>query len=152
LAERPVKVGDRVALGDQEGDVQRISIRATEIALGDGSRLIVPNSDLISKPVRNVTHAGALGQVKIVLRVADEADASEVRSLLLDQMLAQAGVLHQPAPGVFLTNVADGALEFTAIASVTSPRIAFATRSELLFAMLAALKARDMKLAPPLRI
>ena len=149
LAERPVKVGDRIAIGDQEGDVRRINIRATEIEMGDRSKLIVPNSDLISKTVRNVTHGGALGQVKIVLRVADDADAAEVRALFLAQLGAHPGVMREPPANVFLTNVGDGALEFTAFAAVASARQAFAIRSDLLFAMVAELKARGVNLAPP---
>ena len=55
LAERPVKVGDWVVLGTSEGDVRRINVRATEIQLGDRSTLIVPNSEFITKTVRNMT-------------------------------------------------------------------------------------------------
>ena len=147
LAERPVKVGDWIAIGDQEGDVKRINIRATEIEMGDRSKLIVPNSDLISKTVRNVTRGGALGQVKIVIRVANDADAAEVRDLLLGRIEAHAGVLREPRPGVFLTALPDGALEFTCLATVASARQAFGIKSELLFAMVAALKDRGVRLA-----
>ncbi|WP_312688339.1 mechanosensitive ion channel domain-containing protein, partial [Escherichia coli] len=55
LAERPVKIGDWVKLGDQEGDIRRISLRSTEIQVGDKSTLIVPNSELVTKTVRNMT-------------------------------------------------------------------------------------------------
>ena len=55
LAERPVKVGDWVVLGTAEGDIRRINVRATEIQLGDRSTLIVPNSEFITKTVRNMT-------------------------------------------------------------------------------------------------
>jgi small-conductance mechanosensitive channel len=147
LAERPVKVGDWIAIGDQEGDVRRINIRATEIEMGDRSKLIVPNSDLVSKTVRNVTRGGALGQVKIVLRVGNDADAGAVRDLLVQQLAAHPGVLREPPPGVYLTSVPDGALEFTAIAAVPSARQAFGVKSDLLFAMVAALKAHDVRLS-----
>jgi len=147
LAERPVKVGDWIAIGDQEGDVRRINIRATEIEMGDRSKLIVPNSDLISKTVRNVTRGGALGQVKIVLRVANDADAAQVRDLLLGQIRAHGEVLREPAAGVYLTAVPDGALEFTCVATVETARQAFRIKSELLFAMVAALKDKGVKLA-----
>lgn len=147
LAERPVKVGDWIAIGDQEGDVRRINIRATEIEMGDRSKLIVPNSDLVSKTVRNVTRGGALGQVKIVLRVSNEADAGEVRALLLDQLATHPVVLREPKPAVYLTSLPEGALEFTAVAMVPSPRQAFATKSDLLFAIVAALKAQGVRLA-----
>ncbi|MBS0495194.1 MAG: mechanosensitive ion channel, partial [Proteobacteria bacterium] len=52
LAEQPVKVGDWVVLGDTEGDVRRVNVRATEIQLGDKSTVIVPNSEFITKTVR----------------------------------------------------------------------------------------------------
>jgi small-conductance mechanosensitive channel len=149
LAERPVKVGDWIAIGAQEGDVRRINIRATEIEMGDRSKLIVPNSELVSKVVRNVTRGGALGQVKIVLRVANDADAEKVRSLLLEQLTNHQGVLREPAPGVFLTNVPDGALEFTALATVASARQVFGIKSDLLFAMVAALKTAGVRLTTP---
>jgi small-conductance mechanosensitive channel len=113
LAERPVKVGDRIA-----------------------------------KTVRNVTHGGALGQVKIVLRVVADADPAEIRTLFLEQLAAHPGVLRDPPPGVYLTSVAGGALEFTALATVASARQAFAIRSDLLFAMVAQLKAKGVNLAP----
>lgn len=147
LAERPLKVGDRIAIGDQEGDVRKINIRATEIEMGDRSKLIVPNSDLISKVVRNVTHGGALGQVKFVLRVANDADPAEVRGLILSQIAGNPGVLREPAPSVYLTNVSDGALDFTVVAAISSARQATGIKSDLLFALVAELKARGVKLA-----
>lgn len=147
LAERPLKVGDRIAIGDQEGDVRRINIRATEIEMGDRSKLIVPNSDLISKVVRNVTHGGALGQVKFVLRVANDADPAEVRRLILDQIATHPGVLRDPPPSVYLTNVSDGALDFTVVAAIASARQATGIKSDLLFALVAELKTRGVKLA-----
>jgi len=147
LAERPVKVGDRIAIGDQEGDVRRINIRSTEIEMGDRSKLIVPNSELVTKMVRNVTPGGALGQVKIVLRVANDADAAQVGSLLLEQLTRHPSVQPEPRPSVYLTNVANGGLEFTALAAVASPRQTFGIKSDLLFAMVAELKARGVNLA-----
>jgi potassium-dependent mechanosensitive channel len=57
LTERPVKVGDWVALGGVEGDIRRINVRATEIQMSDRSTLIVPNSEFITKVVRNVTRS-----------------------------------------------------------------------------------------------
>src|SRR3546814_13767550 len=64
LAERPVKVGVWVSLGGIEGDIRRIIVRATEIQMGDHSTVIVPNSEFITKVVRNVTHSIPLGRVQ----------------------------------------------------------------------------------------
>ena len=147
LAERPVAVGDWVAIGEWEGDVRRINIRATEIELADKSKLIVPNSDLVSKTVRNVAYAGAVGRVKIVLKIDDGADPGVARDLLLAGLTGHAEVLREPAPTVYLSDVRDGALEFTAFAYVASPRQAFRVKSDLLFQIVPDLKAGGLALA-----
>ncbi len=147
LAERPIRVGDWIAIGDLEGDVKRINARATEIEMPDRSKLIVPNSDLISKVVRNVTHTGSLGRVKIVLKTADSADPMVVRDLVLSRMTAHPDILDEPAPSVFLNNIADGALEFTCFAYVAAPRAAYGARSELLFQIVPALREKGIPLA-----
>jgi potassium-dependent mechanosensitive channel len=149
LVERPLKVGDWIAIGDLEGDVRRINIRATEIEMPDKSKLIVPNSDLISKTVRNVTHGGALGRVKIVLKIVNDADPANVRDILLAEMRDHGEVLADPVAAVFLTDVRDGALEFSAFAYVASARQAYRVKSELLFRIVPALKSRGIVLADP---
>jgi len=149
LAERPVKVGDRIAVGDLEGDVRRISVRATEIEMSDLSRLIVPNSELVTKVVRNVTHGGALGLVKIVLPLATTNDPEAVRDLLLRHLKALPNALAAPPPAVYLSDVKDGAMEFTALAHLPSPRAAFKAKSDLLFQIVPDLKAHGLTLASP---
>jgi small-conductance mechanosensitive channel len=149
LAERPIRVGDWIAIGDLEGDVRKISIRATEIEMQDRSRLIVPNSELVSKSVRNVTHSDALGRVRIVLRVDDSADPTQVSDVVLGRLRGHADVLQDPAPAVFMTDARDGALEFNAFAYVSSPRQAFGVKSALLFQIVPDLKAAGIPLASP---
>lgn len=147
LAERPVKVGDWIAIGDLEGDVKRIKVRATEIEMPDRSKLIVPNSDLISKVVRNVTHGGATGRIKIVLKIDDSADPAAVSKLILARLKAHPEVLKEPAAAVYLSNVVDGALEFTAFAYCASPRAVYKARSDLLFQIVPDLKAQGIALS-----
>jgi potassium efflux system protein len=147
LAERPVKVGDWIAIGDLEGDVTRISVRATEIEMRDRSKLIVPNSELISKTVRNVTRGGSLGRVKIVLFIENGSDPGVARDLLLDRLTSHPDTLADPPAAVYLTDVRDGALEMTAFAYVSSPRKVFNAKSDLLFGIVSDLKARGIGLA-----
>jgi len=56
LLERPVKVGDRIQVGEINGDVVRIAIRSTTILTNDNINIIIPNSEFVSNQVINWSH------------------------------------------------------------------------------------------------
>ncbi|SIR65021.1 DUF3772 domain-containing protein [Pseudacidovorax sp. RU35E] len=149
LAERPVKVGDWVVLGTTEGDVRRINVRATEIQLADRSTVIVPNSEFITKTVRNMTLANAEGRVLIRLPMPLASDARHVRDLMLAACAAHPSILPTPAPSVSLEGIENGMLIFQAIAYVNSPRVAGGVKSDLLFTMLEDFKQAGLPLVTP---
>ncbi|MES2186825.1 MAG: DUF3772 domain-containing protein [Pseudomonadota bacterium] len=136
LAERPVKVGDWVSLSGVEGDIRRINVRATEIQMGDRSTVIVPNSEFITKIVRNVTLANPLGQVSFKLPMALDSDVQRVREIMLAAFAAHEGVQKEPAPSVFLESVETERIIFAANGTVASPRQSYAIKSDLLFEIL----------------
>lgn len=146
LAERPIKIGDLIRVGTDEGDVKRISVRSTEIELADHSTLIVPNSELITKSVLNKTLAGPLGRIQIQFSVPIESDADMVRTIVLDCFASEAAVLADPAPKAFIDSIIDGRIHFNCFAHVESPRAAYSTRSAVLFALLSTLRARGIEI------
>jgi potassium efflux system protein len=147
LAERPVKVGDWVTLDTVEGDIRRINVRATEIQLGDRSTVIVPNSELITKIVRNVTMANPLGRVQVLLPMPLDTDAAHVSRLLMEAMMEHPAVLKTPEPSVALEGLdVQGRLKFTATCYVSSPRNTYNTRSELWFTVLEQLRLARLPL------
>jgi potassium-dependent mechanosensitive channel len=149
LAERPVKVGDWVVLGASEGDIRRINVRATEIQLADRSTLIVPNSEFITKTVRNMTLTNAEGRVLIRLPMPLSTDAKLARELMLSACADHGGVLVAPAPSVTLEGIEGGMLIFQAIAFVQSPRLAGGVRSDVLFTLLDRFKEAGLPLVAP---
>ena len=147
LAERPVKVGDWVVVGDAEGDIRRINVRATEIQTGDRTTVLVPNSELITKAVRNRTYADAQGLVKIVLPMPLATDADLVRELVLDVFRGHPGMLEAPAPSVLIDGISDkGQVMFNATGFVASPRQAAGVRSALLFEILRRLRQLEIRM------
>ncbi|KAF1696087.1 DUF3772 domain-containing protein [Pseudoxanthomonas koreensis] len=147
LAERPVKVGDWVVVGDAEGDIRRINVRATEIQTGDRTTVLVPNSELITKTVRNRTFSNAEGLVKIVLPMPIATDSDLVRELLLEAFHAHPGILEAPAPSVLIDGISDkGQVLFSATGFVSTPRQAATTRSALLFEILRRLRQLDIRM------
>ncbi|MGH6647620.1 DUF3772 domain-containing protein [Aquabacterium sp.] len=149
LAERPVKVGDWVSLAGVEGDIRRINVRATEIQMGDRSTVIVPNSEFITKIVRNVTYTDPLGMVQIKLPMPLSTDTRKARQVLLEAFQAHPGVLDTPAPNVQLDGIDGGNLVFNATGFVSSPRAAYGVRSDLLFDVLERLRDVELPLGKP---
>jgi small-conductance mechanosensitive channel len=146
LAERPIKPGDWVAIGADEGNVQRISVRATEIALFDGSTLVVPNADFISKPVRNITLRNVHGRVKLDFGAAHGTDPDRVRDLTLAAAEAHRDVLKLPAPTVQLTGFRDVGMNFSLICFVHSPRAVAPVRSDLAYAVVRAMQGAGLEM------
>jgi small-conductance mechanosensitive channel len=149
LAERPVKIGDWVKLGDQEGDIKRISVRSTEIQVGDKSTLIVPNSELITKTIRNMTMGNAQGRIQIQFSVPLNTDVAALRQILLDAYTEHPGVLSDPAPSVFIDSIANGQIAINSFAYVSGPRAVYGARSELYFTMLQTFAAAGIALSSP---
>ena len=63
LWERPIKIGDWILIGGQEGIVKKINIRSTEIEAWDKSTVIIPNSDILSQSLINYTYSGQQGRI-----------------------------------------------------------------------------------------
>lgn len=82
LFERPVKVGDFVSVGTNDGFVKRISIRSTEIETLDNQNVIVPNSELISGEVTNWVLRDPHGRIRITVGVAYGSDTETVKEIL----------------------------------------------------------------------
>ena len=150
LTERPVKVGDMVSIAGVEGDIRRINVRATEIQLSDRSTVIVPNSQLISQNVRNVTMGNSTqGVATLVLTFPLNTDPEQARDLLLDAYREHPAILDKPAPSVTFSQLAPDGITLSVTGYVSSPRIASSTKSDLLFEILKQLRAAGITLSSP---
>jgi small-conductance mechanosensitive channel len=141
LAERPIRVGDTIAVKGEEGYVRRISVRATEIETFDRAAVLIPNSDLITGMVKNFTHANTTGRVIVAVNVAYDADADEVRDILIGCACDHPQVLRSPPPRVFLMAFGDSYLKFELRCVVANVDYALTVKSDLHFAVLDRLKA-----------
>ena len=103
----------------------------------DRSTVIVPNSEFITKTVRNVTHANPMGLVQIKLPMPLSTDPDQVRSLMLEAFRAHDDVLENPAPSVQLDGIDANGMLFNATGYVATPRMAYGVRSALLATLLA---------------
>lgn len=112
LFERPIKVGDRVVVGEVEGDVVHIGARSTTVVSNDNISIIVPNASFITENVVNWSHNDRTVRFRIPVNVAYGTDIALVERVLLEVAAANPDILKDPAPGVRLMEFGDSGLGF----------------------------------------
>jgi small-conductance mechanosensitive channel len=112
LFERPIKVGDVIQLGANEGVVKHIGIRASIVEAPNGSEFIVPNAGLISETVTNWTLSDRLRRIDLPVAVAGPADARRVMELIKAAAVGQPWVLKAPPPQTLLVSFAGDSMNF----------------------------------------
>jgi potassium-dependent mechanosensitive channel len=112
LFERPIRVGDIITLGDVDGTVTKIRIRATTITTWDRKELIVPNKELITGRLLNWTLSDQINRLVVEVGVAYGSNVAKVRRLMLRIANDHPVVLKDPGPVVTFESFGDSALNF----------------------------------------
>ena len=152
LVERPIKQGDWVVIGNHEGKVKNVSVRATEIETFQRASVIIPNADLISSPVINWTHKNIQGRVDIMVGVSYDTVPSEVEKILLECAKNHSNVQGWPEPSVLFSDFGPSSLDFELRAYLTNVEDRLTTGSELRFAIFEAFKANNIEIPFPHRV
>ncbi|MEP0987795.1 mechanosensitive ion channel domain-containing protein [Ekhidna sp.] len=152
LFEKPIKVGDRIVVGDTEGDVINISVRATTILTNENVSIIVPNSEFISSRVINWSHNDRNIRFDIPVGVSYKEDPEAVKEVLIKVAEENKHVLKHPLPHVFFDEFADSSLNFTlAIWTSTHTDKPRRLKTELYFAIFEKFKEKGIEIPFPQR-
>lgn len=101
---RPFRLDDRIKVKDFEGVVTDISLRATSLRTSDGEEVLVPNADVYSSPITNLTRYQSR-RFHVTLTVPASAPIERIRQHL-EQSLRQVQELdEEPLPQVVVTSV-----------------------------------------------
>ncbi len=152
LVERPIKVGDWVRVGSDEGIVKRIQFRATELETWQRASVIIPNAEIISTSVTNLTHRDQYGRVEVGVGVAYGSDVSRVREILLDVADENEQVSQQPAPMVVFRDFGASSLDFELRCFTSNVMNRLGVASELRFAIDRKLREEDIEIPFPQRV
>ncbi len=146
LAERPIKVGDWVVVGDEQGIIKKISVRATEIETFDRANVLIPNSYFISEKVKNWTLHNYSGRISIVVGVHYDSDPRQVKEILLRVARANSRVMPTPEPFVYFGEFGSDALEFTLYAYAYDITKSLTLRSDLRIEIVEAFRAAGIEI------
>ena len=151
LLERPIKVGDWIVVGERQGYVERIKVRATEIQTFERSSVIIPNSELLSSALVNWTHRDAIGRIEIAVGVSYGSDVVLVRDTLLEVAASHPDVMDDPAPVALFMAFGNSSLDFELRCFVPQAIWKLRIATEIRFEVLRLFRERSIEIPFPQR-
>jgi len=131
LFERPIRVGDRISMGDMEGEVTDINIRATKILTLNNISIIVPNSEFVSKNVINWSIGDPKIRLDIDVGVSYHSDLDNVLNVLKAVGLEHPETLENPQPKILFTGFGDSSWDLKLCVWIKNPKRHHEIRSEI---------------------
>lgn len=151
LFERPIRVGDRVTVGDIEGDVIAVNMRATTVRSVRNVALIVPNSELVASTVINWSAGDARLGIAMDVGVAYDSDIDVVTGTLLEVARGHPLVLDLPEPVVRFLSFGDSSWNMRLFCWIGDAKDHFLVTSELHMATVRAFRAAGVEIPYPQR-
>ena len=149
LFERPIRVGDRITIGEDEGDVESINLRTTIVSTNDRIAIIIPNSKLVSQRVINWSYADPRARISIPIGVADDSDVDHVTKTLIDAAQGVEFVLKDPPPRVQVMKFGDYTLDFRLLVWTNQPRRHPQIRSDINYRIYRLFNERKIRIPHP---
>lgn len=152
LFERPIKVGDRIEVGNVVGNILKISPRATTIITNDNLAIIVPNSEFINGRVINWSLHNRTVRFNFMVSVSYKEDPTRIKKLLLEVASDNEGVLKDPQSDVLLDSFLDNNIRFNLrVWSSTYSDTPGVLQSQLYYAVYEKFKENGISISYPQR-
>ncbi len=114
LADQPFSAGDWVKSEDVEGRVIDVNWRSTRIENRNGDLVVIPNGQLSKATIVNFDQPTRLHRVMVPVQIERTAAPTAAKAMLIEAARSTAGVVSDPPPLVFITNIADPIVDYQA--------------------------------------
>src|SRR5258706_426161 len=151
LADKSVKPGDLITIGDSTGRINEMKTRYISVAAGDGREFLIPNEDLVTQKVVNWTYTDKNTLVKGNFGTNYEADPRLVCKLALDIAAAAPRAIRGKPPNCILTELAEAGMKFSLTFWISDPDGLDNVKSEVMLALWDAFKHEGIRVPYPVR-
>ncbi len=151
LADKSVKPGDLVTIGDSTGRISAMKTRYISVAAGDGREFLIPNEDLVTQKVVNWTYTDKNTLVKVIFGTNYEADPKLVCKLAVDVAAAARRAIKGKPPSCILTEFAEAGMKFALTFWIADPDGMDNVKSDVMLALWDAFKREDIRVPYPVR-
>jgi small-conductance mechanosensitive channel len=151
LADKSVKPGDLVTIGDSTGRINEMKTRYISVAAGDGREILIPNEDLVTQKVVNWTYTDKNTLVKVNFGTNYEADPRLVCKLAIDVAAAAPRALKGKPPNCILTEFAEVGMKFSLTFWIADPDGMDNVKSDVMLALWEVFKREGIRVPYPVR-
>lgn len=151
LADKSVKPGDLVTIGDSSGRISAMKTRYISVAAGDGREFLIPNEDLVTQKVVNWTYTDKNTLVKVLFGANYDADPRLVCKLALEIAAAAPRAIKNKPPNCILTEFAEAGMKFSLTFWISDPDGMDTVKSDVMLALWDAFKREGIRVPYPVR-
>ncbi len=152
LADKSVKPGDLVTIGDSFGRINTMNTRYISVAAGDGREFLIPNEDLITQKVVNWTYTDKDTLVKVPFSTNYDADPRLVCKLAVDVATATPRVKKERPPGCQISEFAEYGMRFSLTFWIADPYAGMDNvKSDVMMGLWEAFKREGIRVPYPVR-
>ncbi|MFL6819552.1 MAG: mechanosensitive ion channel family protein [Bradyrhizobium sp.] len=151
LADKSVKPGDLVTIGDSSGRISAMKTRYISVAAGDGREFLIPNEDLVTQKVTNWTYTDRNTLVKVNFGANYDADPRKACKLAIEVAAEGKRTLKSKPPNCILTEFADAGMKFSLTFWIADPDGMDNVKSEVMLSLWEAFKREGIQVPYPVR-
>jgi small-conductance mechanosensitive channel len=151
LADKSVKPGDLVTIGDISGRISAMNTRYISVAPGDGREVLIPNEDLVTQKVVNWTYTDKNTLVKIIFGTNYDADPRLVCRLAIEIAGQQPRADKKKPPNCLLTEFTEAGMKFSLTFWLPEPDGMDGVKSDVMTSLWDAFKRENIRVPYPVR-
>jgi small-conductance mechanosensitive channel len=151
LADKSVKPGDLVTIGDNTGRINEMKTRYISVAAGDGREFLIPNEDLVTQKVVNWTYTDKNTLVKVNFGTSYDADPRLVCQLAIGVAEAAPRFIKTKPANCLLVEFAEAGMKFSLTFWIPDPDGMDHVKSEVMLSLWDAFKRTGIRVPYPVR-
>jgi small-conductance mechanosensitive channel len=123
LLDNSIRIGNVISVGNDRGEVTRITTRYTVLKNLGGVEALVPNELLVGLVVQNESYSDPKVRIALPVQVGYDSDLERAMAIMVAAAKAQPRILVDPAPAVLLKEFADSGINLELGCWVADPEI-----------------------------
>ena len=150
LADKSIKPGDVISVGEQFGWVTTMGARYTAVDTKDGREYLIPNEDFVTQRVVNWSYSNNLIRLEVRFGASYSSDPRKVQAAAVAATAGVPRVLKQPSPICHLLAFGSSAVEYRLAFWISDPSAGItAVRSNVMLALWDTLEKEGVGIPKP---